>query len=281
MAITSVDGTLAGMLPPVAFAKASTAPSAASAGIAFSFWATAGAPGASTGVSASTGTLLTSTSAQVAGQIYFSNPAGSQNNYIARLSAIASVPGMLILADRLMQAGNSSTGTINLSTTTAQTIGTPTLPARDANGNTAGIGVLAGLEITTALVSTNSGVTATLGYTNSTGTASRSGSGLVALSSIATPGQFYQFALQSGDIGIQQINTLTFSASLSGIGAVELVLYRPIAMLELSAANVPNAVDALTSGFPKMYNGSVPYLIFIPNSTSALAISGSFIQTQG
>jgi hypothetical protein len=58
-------------------------------------------------------------------------------------------------------------------------------------------------------------------------------------------------------------------------------MYRVLATLELTGAFVPNAVDAITGGFPQLYNGSVPFLIFIPSTTTTSNISGSVTYTQG
>lgn len=46
-------------------------------------------------------------------------------------------------------------------------------------------------------------------------------------------------------------------------------------------AFIPNAIDDLTACFPKLPNGVVPFLIFIPNTTTTSNISGTYIETQG
>ena len=62
---------------------------------------------------------------------------------------------------------------------------------------------------------------------------------------------------------------------------MHLVAYRVLATLELPAAGIPNAVDALTSGMPRLYDTSVPFLIFIPQTTTTTQLSGSVVYTQG
>lgn len=57
--------------------------------------------------------------------------------------------------------------------------------------------------------------------------------------------------------------------------------YRELARLELTAANVPAAIDAVTSGFPRLFNDTVPFLIFVPSTTTASNISGQMVITQG
>jgi hypothetical protein len=51
--------------------------------------------------------------------------------------------------------------------------------------------------------------------------------------------------------------------------------------LELTAPNVPNAIDALTAGFANLFDNSVPFLVFIPNTTTTSNISGQVIWSQG
>ena len=40
-------------------------------------------------------------------------------------------------------------------------------------------------------------------------------------------------------------------------------------------------VDALTGGRPQIFNGSVPFLLFVPNTTTASNVSGVYTETQG
>jgi hypothetical protein len=64
-------------------------------------------------------------------------------------------------------------------------------------------------------------------------------------------------------------------------GTIHVVLYRVIARLEVTAANTPNAIDALTSGFVRLYDNSVPFIVFIPSTTTTSYISWQLIYTQG
>lgn len=277
MAISTLDGVLAGFQPPRPFAKAVTPTLVA--GRPHSLWYLNGNPGA--GLSPATtagGVSLSSTSSQVAGQIYHADP-GSGNAYLGRFRAGATQPGTLLLCDRLMHVGGNSGGTaISVTTTTAQTINTGTLPARDVAGSTNGDGVNWGLEIITA---TGAGAaTPSIGYTNQSGTASRTASLVDTYVASSAIGAFYRFGMQAGDTGIRSVETLTLNVSMTS-GTIALVAYRILAELELTGAFVGNAVDALTSGFPRLYNGCVPFLIFVPNTTTASTISGSYVETQG
>lgn len=280
MAITTLDGSLAGMQPPWAFAKAATP--TLIAGRPASLWYLAGAPGAGlTPANTAGGVALSSSTTfanNIAGQIPHQD-AGSGNSYLGRVVAQASQPGTLLLCDRLMQIGGNSGGSaISVTTTGAQTITSGTLPARDNAGTTSGAGVLAALEVITA---TGAGLaTPSIGYTNSTPTASKTASLVDTYAATSAIGAFYRFGLQAGDQGISQINTLTLGVSMTS-GTIALVLYRILASLGLATASVSAVEDALTLGFPQLFPGVVPFLVFVPNTTTAANVSGTWTESQG
>jgi hypothetical protein len=178
-----------------------------------------------------------------------------------------------------MQVGGNSAGSaISVTTTTAQTINTGALPSRDNTGTANGVGVQWGLEIITA---TGAGAaTPAIGYTNSGGTNTRTASVVDTYVASSAIGAFYRFGLQAGDVGIKSVESLTLSVSMTS-GSIALVAYRVLACLELPGGFVPNAIDALTSGFPQEYNGVVPFLIFVPSTTTATNVSGTYVETQG
>lgn len=277
MAITTLDGVIAGMQFPQSFAKGITA--ALVAGRPYSTWALPGQPGVGL-VPANTagGVNLISTSALVAGQIPHYDP-GSGNAYLAQFAGKSTQAGTLLLCDRLQQiAGNSGGSAISPTTTTAQTITSGALPARDRAGSVNGDGVLCGLEIVGL---TGAGTaTPSIGYTNQAGAGSKSASLSDTYVAASAVGAFYRFGLQAGDTGISQINTLTLNTSMTS-GTIALVMYRVLAELPLIAPFVGDSVDALTSGMPQLFNGTVPFLIFIPNTTTASNISGVYSETQG
>ncbi|GCL61497.1 hypothetical protein [Pseudaquabacterium pictum] len=267
MAITTLDGALAGMRPPEFFAKG-TSPTLA-AGRPFSPFYLGGYPGAAVAPAPGiAGAALTS----YAGQIPF--PAASGNTHLARFSgACSSQSGMLLLCDRLWH--NSG---ISVTTTTAQTVNSVAWPARDKNGAIDGDGVLIGLEISAA---TGVGAaTPSISYTNSAGVSGKTSTTVDAYAASSALGMFYRLGLQAGDVGVQSIQSVTLGVSMTS-GSVSLVAYRVLAALELSASGVPNAVDALTAGLPRLYDNTVPFLLFIPQTTAAGQITGSLVYTQG
>jgi hypothetical protein len=270
VAITTLDGALAGMQTPRHFAKAVTPTLVA--GKPQSLWALAGAPGAGSFDTTLNGVVLSSSSAMVAGQLPHVDPV-SGNAYLARLQAAASQAGVLLLCDRLWHNGG-----FTITSTSAQAITSPAFPARDAAGSTNGDGVLIGLEVSAAAGA--AAPTLTLAYTNQAGTASRSATNLDATANSPAAGSFFRLGLQAGDTGVRSVQSLTLSASWLS-GTINLVAYRVLAALELTGANVTNAIDGITGGFPRLYNGVVPYLIFIPSTTTASNVSGTFVETQG
>jgi len=270
MAITTLDGALAGMQPARYFAKNVTGTMVA--GRPWSLWALAGNPGAGSFDNTLAGVALSSTSAQVNGQIPFTNPV-SGNSYLARFQAGATISGTLLLCDRLWHNGG-----FTITTTTAQTVDSATFPARDLAGTTNGDGVLVGIEVSAACGA--AAPAPTLTYTNQAGTGSRTASLSFPTANSPAAGSFFPFGLQAGDTGIRSIQSLTLGTSWVS-GTIKLVAYRVIAALELTGAFVPNAIDAVTSGFQQLHNGSVPFLIFIPSTTTTSNISGQMVVTQG
>lgn len=267
MAITTLDGALSGMQPPRDFMLGPTGTMVA--GRMVSLYYAAGYPGPAAAPSPGIGgEVLTS-----GGQFPFSNPS-SGNTYLARLQAQSTIAGVLLLCDRLWQ--NSG---ITITSTSEQTFtSSAQIPARDINGTNNGAGVFAGVE-----VSANVGAgtpTLTLKYTNQAGTADKTATNILATAASPIKNTFYQIGLAAGDTGIQKAQSLTLSATWTS-GTIHVVLYRVIARLELGVANTPNAIDSLSAGFPRMYDNTVPFLLFLPSTTTTSYIAGSMAWTQG
>jgi len=267
MAITTLDGIVAGSRPPVEITKGLTGTLVA--GRPHSTLFQAGIPGA--GVAPSMG-LDGEPITSYPGQIPFSNPV-SGNTYLARFQGQATQAGTLMLIDRLWH--NSG---IDVTSLSEQIFESATLiPARDDNGQQIGVGVQAAVEVRTT---TGAGVpTLTLKYDNTEGV-TQTATNITAINASSIAGTFYPIGLAEGDLGIQRAVSLTLSATWT-TGAIGVVLYRVISRLELTAANVPNAVDALTSGFPRLYDNTVPQLVFIPSAATSSVISSQVVFTQG
>ena len=270
MAITTLDGVISGMQPPRYFSKAVTATLVA--GRPASLWALGGNPGAGSFDSTLNGVTLSSSSALVNGQIPHYNP-GSGNAYLARFQANATQPGTLLLLDRLWHNGGYT-----ITSTSSQSITSPTWPARDNDGSTNGNGVFLAMEISAA---TGAGTpTITVTYTNQAGTGSRTATNTIATVASSAIGATYLIGLQAGDTGVRSVQSVQLSATWTS-GTMNLVAYRVIAALELAGAFIPNAIDAVTGGMPRLYDGTVPWMVFQPNTTTASNVQGSYVETHG
>lgn len=267
MAITTVDGALAGMKPIDFLAKAVSGTLVA--GRPWTPFYTAGIPGAAVAPTPGmAGAALTA----YAGQLPI--PAASGNTHLARAAFTSSAQaGGILLCDRLWHQSG-----IVVTTTGAQAINSVAWPARDKNGATAGEGVYIGLEISTA---TGAGASViSISYTNQAGVAGRTGTAIDVYGATSGIGSFYRFALQAGDTGVQSVQSYTSTVSMTS-GVVRLVAYRVLASLELPAAGIPAVIDPVTGGLPREYDNTVPFPIFIPQTTTTTQLTGSLIHTQG
>jgi hypothetical protein len=266
MAITTLDGVVAGMQPPVDIYKLGAATVAARL---YSPWYVAGQPGlavvCSSGVA---GSALTS----YGGQIPFTNPAGGEYSYLARFVGNCNVAGTLFLCDRLWHNNGIDVTSIN-----SQNINSVEFPARDVNGTVNGENVLIGVEVSTIMGAGTP--TYTMGYTNSAGDAGRSIIGPVIVTAM-TVGSFVIMPLQAGDTGVKSIQTWQQSATqLTGL--YSLVAFRILARIGLSVANIDLASDAITGGFPRLFDNTVPFLLWLPTTTTAPTILAQMTVSQG
>lgn len=268
MAISTLDGIVAGFQPPEHFVKIGT--TAEAAGVLHSLAYAAGNPGAAvanaTGLA---GAALTS----YAGQLRCPN-AASGTKYLARFQAAATIAGRLIIYDRLWH--NSG---LVVTTTTAQTVNSVTWPGRDRSGSTDGENVLFGIEVSTATTNAAAVATITASYTNSAGVAGRAAT-MPSFPATAVVGTFVPFQLQAGDTGVRSIQTVTLGTTLTA-GAIHLVAYRMLAELDIILANTGAALDAVTLGMPVLYSNTVPFLFWLPTTTTATTFTGGVVYTEG
>lgn len=271
MAITTLDEVLAGARPPVPITKAGITMAAANGARGYTPWYVGGNPGASVATSIGVnGEAVTPALSSVGGMLPRTDPV-SGNAYLSRFAASASLRGCIWLIDRLWQ----NSGLVTTSTT-AQAITPATLPSRDGAGGTNGVNVMAAMEWS---ATGGAGTpTVSLTYTNQAGTTGQTAS----FTGVTTPpvGTFELFKLAPGDTGIRAPTSLIQSATRTS-GSMNLVLFRLIAMLDIGTDNVGNSIDALTSGFPRIYDGSCLQLVLFPNATTATNIIGSYVETQG
>lgn len=273
MAITTLDQLVAGMLPAVEFLKVASVANEAAGVWRDLNMSAPGLPGQASPPSGGLNGTILSDWTTWNGCLRFPAAAGGKRSYLARLECRASQAGALLLADRLWH--NSD---IVATTTTEQAITSPTWPARDAAGSTLGEGVLVALAFSSN--GSNGAVTnTTLRYTNSDGTPNRTGT-ILSYPATANLGTFVPFALQSGDRGIRSVEGITLGTSYVS-GTMHLVAYRPLASVAVVLAHVGEAADAVKLGMPWCYDGTCPFLLWLPSTTTAPTVQGQIVYSQG
>lgn len=272
MAISSLDALLAGLKSSECFLKAQA--SSEGAGTFHSLWLVAGRPGAGVTPPAYTAGSGYTCDRTTQGAIPFTNPGAGQNSHLARAGAAASTIGMLIVYDRLWTCSGFST-----TVTTPQAVTTPgSLPPRDANGGTDGVGVELCGEVYGAPGAT--GATWTVSYTNSDGVAGRTAT-YTHPANAESVGQMFPFLLQAGDTGVRSVQSLTCSVSSGTAGNIGLTLHRRIAEIPITLANVGQVLDPTALGLPRLYDDSCLALAVMCSTTNTGTITGSITVAQG
>lgn len=272
MTITTLDGAIAGMQSPQPYMKVGITMAAVAAQRAYTPWYAAGIPGASVanaaGINGDAATPADGTAVQ--GRILRTNP-GAGNAYIGRLAVSATTAGTLWLIDRLWH--NSG---LSVTSTAAQAITPVALPARSGDGTANGANIMAAIEW--SATGGAGAPTVTLTYTDQDGNTGNTGT----FTGVATPpvGTFEIFTLAAGDTGVRAPTSFIQSLTRTS-GTMHLVLFRVLAQVEVTAANIGNAIDALTGGLPRIYDDSILQLVWFPTATTATTVMGQYIETQG
>ena len=234
----------------------------------------AGFPGAwSPGTPGINGRVTDGTTAADNGCIPIKNPSVGAN-YLTEIQMASSVNHAHLFFDCLWV--NSG---IVVTTTTAQAIVTPLLPARDINGTTNGEGCMIGLLVTTANTNAAAVANTTISYTNSDGVAGRTATlSAIAGSQIpATPviGTIVWFNLAAGDKGVRSIQSITLGTSLAA-GAVSLMIARDVAMI---GTTIPNVSAQKIIGAPgiRLYNGTCMLHCVMASATTATFFNGEVV----
>jgi hypothetical protein len=238
----------------------------------YSFWKDNGTPGAwSPGTPGVDGRITDGTDAADVGCLPIWTPDGALFLESATLTVNSTC--FPVLFDVLWV----NTG-LSVTTTGAQAISSPTLPARDDNGTTNGEGCMIGLVWTAA--STNAGVinTSTVTYTNSDGVGSRTATlvAVVGEQIPATPviGTTVWFRLDAGDRGVQSIQSISLGTSLV-TGSVSLIIARPVASWAVSLANI-GFTNVYQSPGLRLWNGTCGLMFHRAVGTTAIALFSVF-----
>lgn len=155
---------------------------------------------------------------------------------------------------------------ITVTTTTAQNFTPAAAASRDLNSSANGYGVMAGMWITSATTNAGTIANTTISYTNQDGTAGRTGTLLLANSTISA-NTVYFFSLQAGDSGVRTIESATLGTSYV-TGALSFFLARPIYVHTLY---IPVTTSGVRSQEPLSFTPG----IFVPNNAALVLVGGS------
>lgn len=262
MAITTVDGLVAGSKQTINYYKASA--TSKGAGSFHSVWTTAGLPGAGAAAGSAAGAACTNATT---GAIPFSNPAGGNTEYLMGFDLTGATAGTWFLYDRLVH-----TSTLSGTVTTAQTVNSAALTRY-----TTGDGVECWLEFYSATGAT--AVTATVSYTNQAGTAGRSGSAAVVATTVA--GQLIPVTLQAGDTGVQSVQSVTLSATTGTAGNFGITLLYRLAHASVSLVNTGCLLDWQATGLPEIQSNACLALGVLCSATNTGIVTGLVKTVEG
>lgn len=267
MALTTRDQLVAALAAAtdIPFYKASIT---SVAGFFYSLFRSAGMPAAST-------TTIPTTSGRTLDR---TNPgaiplpsAGSNILYQAAVDLVGTTTGTLILADRLVEYG----GLVGNSTA-AQAVSAVALPTRAGTG----VGCELWLDWYTATGSTAS-ATVTASYTNSAGVSGRTATLVGGTPASVPANRAYRMALQSGDVGVQSVQSLTLGTSTGTAGSIGLTIRRPLAIWPMPAANIGQKWGYAETALSVIPTDACLELLVLATTTSTGAIQGLLAVAQG
>jgi hypothetical protein len=256
----------------VTFMKTGTAADAA--GYWYSTYKDGGFPGAwSPGAPGVNGRVTDGTVAADFGCIPIKNPAVGAN-YLTGLEIAAGASHTHQFFDVLWV----NTGLV-ITTTTAQAIVSPALPARDINGTTNGEGCMIALLCTSAVGLAAVASNATVSYTNSDGTAGRTATlaAVVGSQAPATPvvGTLIWFNLAAGDKGVRSIQSITLNTSWVS-GTISLMITRDLATIGNPIPNV-SATKPIADPGIRLYNGTCTLHCNLSSNATAAFYAGELV----
>ena len=233
-----------------------------------------GFPGAwAVGTPGVNGRVTDGTAAADNGCFLIANPSVGAN-YLTEVNMASGVNHTHLLFDVLWV--NSG---LAITTTGAQAITTPTLPARDINGMTNGEGCSIALLCTAAVGLAAVASNATVTYTNSDGTGSRTAtlSAIVGSQAPATPviGTMIWFNLEAGDKGVRSIQSISLNTSWVS-GSISLMITRDIATIGTTIPNV-NAQKIIGTPGIRLYNGTCLLHCNLASATTATFFAGELV----
>lgn len=251
MAITTVDGLVSSLKQTVAFNKTASRTTVAST--PFSVFDLAGTPGAGSLSVGNTANGIVPTDLTT-GAPTIDAFSGSNIGYISKVDFSNTVASRLIVYDRLFSAG---TYAFNANTAlTAQ----PSYASRLPNTNYKGLELW--LEAVTAFTG-NLSIAVT--YTNQDGLTART-TGTIATGTAPTVGRMIRLNLQSGDTGIQKIESVV--ATVSTVGTFNIHVMRKLWSGRVKFANDGDVHEFTKTNLPQVYSDCSLFYVVNADSTS-------------
>lgn len=228
MAIATVDDIAAALSSQqrVPFMKTLTAPKAA--GAFQSAWLAAGMPGAGGASPAFNAGAGYTADKSTTGAMPYTN--GAVQNWLARISAMCSQPGVIVFADRLWSCSGMGFAASTYAVTTPGA-----LPARITDN---GVGCELWVEQFVAAGAASGTLTAN--YLN-TGGSAKAGV-IAAVVSAPVIGQMQQVPLQAGDTGIKQLTSIVNSATWTS-GSWGMTILKRLVEIPIGVAGAGAVMD--------------------------------------
>jgi len=261
MAITTLDGLLAGLRPPISYFKSTFTGEAI--GRLHNLFAIAGIPAA--GVLAVVGLagVTVSAGSTIGGHLDWTNPAVG-NAYLAKVNwnVNAAMVGVTIYDLLWYNSG------IVVTTTTAQTINSVTWPARSADGTINGQQIEIFIHCQVATTNAAAITNTTYSYTNQAGTAGQVAGLIPSWPATAVINTIVPFGLQGNDTGVRSVQSITLGTSYVA-GTINLMAIRRVAQLGFFAANTGQNLNAFDLGMPQLFDNSALYAMNLLSGTGA------------
>jgi hypothetical protein len=252
MAIATLDQYVAAYKQRVNMVKTASATSVAL--IPWSLFNLAGDPAAGTIAGASTNPGVVPTDATT-GCPFLNFTSG--NGYITKVEYGNTVTGRINIYDVLYKVG----AFVGVSSSGALT--PPSYLARTPDG--AGNGCEIWVEDCSATTYT-ANLSIAVTYTSSTGATAHT-TGTVATGVMPTLGRMIQLPLQSGDSGVQKIESVT--VSVGTLGSCNVLVLRPLVTdMRVRIANEGGVYDIMSTGMPMIYSTSALYTIVQADAAS-------------
>jgi hypothetical protein len=252
MAIASFDQYIAAAKQKVIFVKTATRTTVA--GIFFSLWDLAGQPGSGVLAVGNTANGLVPTDATVGTPLI--NAFGGSKGYISIVEFGNTLPGRLLLYDRLFHAG-AYTFNANITLATQPSFSSRVPGGTDYNGTEIWI------ECVTAFTG-NQSIAVT--YTNQAGVTGRS-TGTIATGVAPTVGRMLQLPLQAGDTGVQKIESVV--STVSTVGTFNVLVLRQLWGGRVLFAGHGDTHGLDKTGLVEVFSDSALQVICAMDSTSS------------